>query len=166
MWIFNLKSVDSLPKKCEFCSLKLWVLKLKSLYSEVEKCGFVKKNSQFFYCLIPKVWFKSNWSTFKLLVKKLQRPLREFCAVSVSIIDSKTPYTLNEFIIKGHSCQTTGEQPTNFSAIWQRVRCWWTCYHICTWSPPTTTLFLWQLVHGWHLCCCPSAVSSVVWQNW
>ena len=26
--------------------------------SEAEKCEFVKKNSHFFYCLIPKVWFK------------------------------------------------------------------------------------------------------------
>ena len=25
-----------------------------------EKCGFVKKNSHFFYCLIPKVWFKRH----------------------------------------------------------------------------------------------------------
>ena len=38
----------------------MWILKLKSVDSEAEKCGFVKKNSHFFYCLIPKVWFKCN----------------------------------------------------------------------------------------------------------
>ena len=35
----------------------MWILKLKSVDSEAKKCGFVKKNSHFFYCLIPKVWF-------------------------------------------------------------------------------------------------------------
>ena len=43
MWILKLKSVNS---------------EVKSVDSEVKKCGFVKKNSHFFYCLLPKVWFK------------------------------------------------------------------------------------------------------------
>ena len=43
MWILKLKSVDS---------------EVKSVDSEAKKCGFVKKNSHFFYCLLPKVWFK------------------------------------------------------------------------------------------------------------
>ena len=42
MWILKLKSVNS---------------EVKSVDSEVKKCGFVKKNSHFFYCLLPKVWF-------------------------------------------------------------------------------------------------------------
>ena len=45
MWILKLKSVNS---------------EVKSVDSEAKKCGFVKKNSHFFYCLLPKVWFKSN----------------------------------------------------------------------------------------------------------
>ena len=31
---------------------------VKSVDSEEKKCGFVKKNSHFVYCLLPKVWFK------------------------------------------------------------------------------------------------------------
>ena len=46
-------------KKCELSTLKVWILKLKSVDSEAKKCGFVKKNSHFFYCLLPKVWFNS-----------------------------------------------------------------------------------------------------------
>ena len=33
---------------------------VKSVDSEAKKCGFVKKNSHFFYCLLPKVWFKGD----------------------------------------------------------------------------------------------------------
>ena len=54
-------------KKCELSTLKVWILKLKSVDSEVKsvdseakKCGFVKKNSHFFYCLLPKVWFNTS----------------------------------------------------------------------------------------------------------
>ena len=45
MWILKLKSVNS---------------EVKSVDSEAKKCGFVKKNSNFFYCLLPKVWFKDH----------------------------------------------------------------------------------------------------------
>ena len=49
MWILKLKSVD---------------FEVKSVDSEAKKCGFVKKNSHFFYCLLPKVWFKSGKKTY------------------------------------------------------------------------------------------------------
>ena len=45
MWILKLKSVDS---------------EEKSVDSEAKKCGFVKKNSHFFHCLLPKVWFNKS----------------------------------------------------------------------------------------------------------
>ena len=53
MWILKLKSVDS---------------EVKSVDSEAKKCGFVKKNSHFFYCLLPKVWFNSIALLVRILI--------------------------------------------------------------------------------------------------
>ena len=53
----------------------MWILKLKSVDSEAEKCGFVKKNSHFFYCLIPKVWFKP----FLTVISLCRFSMFDFC---------------------------------------------------------------------------------------
>ena len=80
MWILKLKSVDS---------------EVKSVDPEAKKCGFMKKNSHFFYCLLPKVWFNEFDSSFEQIVLA---DMRTVSAIIFSVSRNKINIRCGEFM--------------------------------------------------------------------
>ena len=80
MWILKLKSVNS---------------EVKSVDSEAKKCGFVKNNSYFFYCLLPKVWFKARETTTKceFVNQKITRSSASYFLIHKSTLSCDLSYT-------------------------------------------------------------------------